>query len=195
MRRHIPLLPLLGMAVLALATALQSRPAIAQSLDSDLVAMLRQPGYVALMRHSLAPGSGDPANFDLSDCSTQRNLSDEGRAQARAAGEMLREAGLTEVRVFTGQWCRNRETAELLGFGDVEIAPAFDSQMNLGSGQVGAARLFLTELEAERPVIIVTHSSNIRGLIGRAATSGEMWVVRTEGSRVEPVGSLGVLGE
>ena len=79
------------------------------------------------MRHSTAPGSDDPPNFKLGECSTQRNLSAGGRAQAQAIGARLRQAGLTGVRVVSSQWCRTLDTARLLGIGAVEELPALNS--------------------------------------------------------------------
>lgn len=163
--------------------------------SSELMATLRAPGHVVLMRHSLAPGSGDPASFDLRDCATQRNLDDEGRAQAARAGAILREAGVEVSAVHSGRWCRNLETARLLGLGEVREAPAFDSQMNLGGGRAEEARTLLAELPRDAAAaVIVTHSSNIRGVTGRSAASGEMLVLRLEGGvGFGMLGSLGVL--
>ena len=79
------------------------------------------------MRHALAPGTGDPAGFALGDCSTQRNLDDRGRAQARRTGQALREAGVTFDHVWTSQWCRARDTAELLDMGEVVEKPPLNS--------------------------------------------------------------------
>jgi hypothetical protein len=61
----------------------------------ELLARLAEPGTVLLLRHAMAPGTGDPPGFRPDDCATQRNLSDAGRAQARALGDRLREAGIT----------------------------------------------------------------------------------------------------
>ena len=88
---------------------------------------LTEPGAFAIMRHALAPGTGDPADFRLDDCTTQRNLDARGREQARAIGAAFRDRGITFDVVLTSQWCRTRETAELLGLGEVVEAPALNS--------------------------------------------------------------------
>ena len=67
--------------------------------DAELIARLQSGGHIALMRHAIAPGSDDPPNFRLGDCSTQRNLSQGGRDQAVAIGGLLREHGVTEARL------------------------------------------------------------------------------------------------
>lgn len=66
---------------------------VATAAPADPVLRLLQPGVVALMRHALAPGTGDPAGFDPDDCTTQRNLDARGRDQARRIGAALRAAG------------------------------------------------------------------------------------------------------
>jgi hypothetical protein len=96
-----------------------SAPVIAQ----DFIAALRTPGHIGLMRHSTAPGSNDPPNFTLGECSTQRNLSAGGRAQAQAIGARLRKAGLTSVRLVSSQWCRTLDTARLPGIGRSRSCP------------------------------------------------------------------------
>src|SRR5262245_7996218 len=87
---------------------------------ADLWSALRDGSHLALMRHALAPGNYDPPGFRLGDCTTQRNLSDEGRAQARKAGDLFRANAISAARVFSSQWCRCIDTATLLGFGNVK---------------------------------------------------------------------------
>lgn len=136
----------------------------------------RTPGAVILFRHAIAPGTGDPANFRLGDCTTQRNLSDEGRAQARAIGQALRDAGVQPARVLTSQWCRTRETAELLGFGPPEDLPALNSffaDRAEGPAQTEALRDFIATLPPGETVVMVTHQVNITALTGITPASGE----------------------
>lgn len=99
-------------------------PGLAFANDWDV---LDQPGAIAIMRHALAPGTGDPSDFDVTDCSTQRNLDDRGRAQARAIGKAFRDPDITFDAVLTSQWCRCRETAALLGLGTPRAEPALNS--------------------------------------------------------------------
>src|SRR3546814_12946349 len=87
------------------------RPAGAAETEEALWAALKQGGHVAIMRHATAPGFGDPEGFRLNDCSTQRNLSDAGRAQARRIGDAIRAHGVTIGRVLSSRWCRCLEPA------------------------------------------------------------------------------------
>ncbi|MEC7000786.1 MAG: histidine phosphatase family protein, partial [Actinomycetota bacterium] len=84
-------------------------------------------GMVILYRHALAPGGGDPPEFDVNDCSTQRNLSDAGRRQARDMGAALRQNKVDVRRVLSSPWCRSRETAELMKLGPVRTMMRFGS--------------------------------------------------------------------
>jgi phosphohistidine phosphatase SixA len=152
---------------------------------------LEQPGAVAIMRHALAPGTGDPSSFKLGDCSTQRTLDDRGRAQARAIGEAFRTRGIAFDRVFTSQWCRTRETAELLGLGDVTDAPALNSffqDFSTRESQTADARALLAGEEGR--LILVTHQVNISALTGRTTRSGEVLVIRSGEQGVEILGSI-----
>ena len=92
--------------LLGLVTAGHASEAVLEQLQSG--------GHVALMRHALAPGTGDPAELTIGDCSTQRNLNDTGRMQARATGDYFREAGVQFQAVYSSEWCRCMETAELM---------------------------------------------------------------------------------
>ena len=149
-----------------------------------LFASLRDGAAVAIMRHALAPGTGDPADFTLGDCTTQRNLSDEGRAQAAAIGARLRAQGIEAARVFSSRWCRCLETARLLGLGEVEPLPPLDSFFRdraRGPGQTEALREFLSRLPAGPPVVLVSHQVNITALTGVYPQSGEIVLVRPDG--------------
>ena len=65
------------------------------------------------IRHAYAPGSGDPDNFNLNDCSTQRNLNEEGRKQAQKIGEFFINNNIKIEKIFSSEWCRCKETAEI----------------------------------------------------------------------------------
>ena len=101
--------------------------ASASAADAVSLAELAKPGRVLMLRHANAPGIGDPPNFKIEDCSTQRNLDTAGRAQAQALGRRLALAGVKEARVYSSQWCRCLETASLLNLGPVRPQPALNS--------------------------------------------------------------------
>lgn len=164
-----------------LAVSLVSAPASAQ--QDDAWTALAEGRAVLLMRHALAPGIGDPASFDADDCSTQRNLSDVGRDQARRIGEALRtRLGDAPVASYSSVWCRCRETAELLGVGEVTTLPALNSffaDRATRDAQTEALAQWIAErVDSGAPsAVLVTHQVNIAALTGGFTRSGESVIV------------------
>lgn len=152
---------------------------------------LRAPGAFAIMRHALAPGTGDPPGFAIGDCTTQRNLDENGREQARRIGTAFKERGLAFDVVLTSQWCRCRETAELLDIGPVEEASALNSFFGDYARRDAqtAAALDLIKT-SEKRMFLVTHQVNISALTGKATRSGEVLVVRPDGERLIVIGEI-----
>jgi phosphohistidine phosphatase SixA len=145
--------------------------------ETDLAATLKQPGHVIMLRHASAPGVGDPADFTLGNCATQRNLDAGGRAQARAAGEWLRRQGIRQARLYSSQWCRCLDTARLLELGPVAEMPELNNVFTHPQDREANMRKlndFLATLPADGPLIIlVTHNRNIYHLTGISTGSGE----------------------
>ena len=173
---------LVSLAVLCL---LISAPAAAQS--ASLWKALQSGQAVALMRHALAPGSTEPANFKLSDCATQRNLSAAGRAQAKRIGQWFRRNGVASAKVYTSQFCRCRDTARLMGYGGVTAMPALNAlakEKPHARRQTARVSAFIAK-SGKGAAILVTHKWNIAALTGITPNSGEAVVVSTgSGSRV-----------
>tara|TARA_B100000700_G_scaffold28785_1_gene27652 strand:+ start:34879 stop:35517 length:639 start_codon:yes stop_codon:yes gene_type:complete len=196
MNRRRPTLSLHAFSMLALlllATGLSApREAEAQE-DNAAWAALASGGHVALMRHALAPGTGDPAGFALDDCATQRNLSTEGRAQARAIGERFRERGIAVTEVRASRWCRCLDTAELLGLGEVIPTPALDSffrDRGAADRQTRELGELIDAWNGEGALVLVTHQVNITALTGVYPRSGEILVLAPEDGALELVGRL-----
>ncbi len=149
---------------------------VAWSAEALALAELARPGRVLILRHALAPGIGDPPNFQLDDCRTQRNLSDAGRGQARVLGQRLVAAGITQARVYSSQWCRCLETAQLLALGPVEPLPALNSfyaRPQAREATLTALRGFLAGLPVDGgPLVLVTHQVTVSALTGRGTPSG-----------------------
>jgi phosphohistidine phosphatase SixA len=148
---------------------------------ADAWAELAKPGAIVLFRHATAPGVGDPPGFKLEDCSTQRNLSEEGRAEARRLGEQFRARNIQVGAVLHSQWCRARDTARL-AFGErAREEPAFNSTFGARQGQPGQpadARDILARWKGPGTLVVVTHQVNIQALAGVGAISAEGVVVR-----------------
>lgn len=184
---------ILALALTAFCAAL-FRPAPGVAGEADLFAAIRQGKAFAIMRHALAPGFSDPANFNVDDCSTQRNLSEEGRAEAIAIGKKFRRAGITVADVYSSAWCRCLETARLLGLGRVEkLAPlnSFFEASQRRDRQTRALATFLAGRESVAPLVLVTHQVNIAALTGRTTRPGETIVARlNKNGTVEVLGSI-----
>ena len=151
-------------------------------------------GYVLLIRHALAPGVGDPSNFKLGDCSTQRNLSDQGRQDAREIGEWLKSRDIPILRVESSRWCRARETAELLGLGTVRANKNLDSLFEevdpIGDPQTAKiSKRIVNHRQTRGLLVMVGHFVNISALTGVGVESGEGVLVRANAK-----GELKVMG-
>jgi broad specificity phosphatase PhoE len=144
---------------------------------------LAQGGLVVLIRHAPAPGFGDPPGFRLDDCSTQRNLSEEGRAQARSLGEAFRRRAVPVEKVYSSQWCRCRDTAQL-AFGAFQEHPALNSffeQPERMASQTEDLRALLLQLRPRRGnLVMVTHQVNITALTGVVPSQGELVAVAVD---------------
>ena len=145
--------------------------------QTELIDRMKFGGHILMIRHALAPGSGDPPDFKISDCSTQRNLDDSGRAQARKIGLWLRSNGIESARIYSSQWCRCLETAELMAMGPVVEMPALNSFYELAQNRepnLKALRNFFAEQPSDGDlVILVTHFVTISAIADEAVSSGE----------------------
>lgn len=163
--------------------------------ERDLWQRLQEGGYVLLIRHAAThPGIGDPSGFRLAVCSTQRNLSDQGRRDARAIGVAFRERGIPLGPVLSSRWCRCLDTARL-AFGRVEEAPMLDSLFRDSEAAARAkTREVLDRAAAWRGnkanLVLVTHDVNIRALVNEYVSQGEIVVARPGPDRLEVLGRL-----
>lgn len=180
-------------ALVAVAFALPgTAPGLHAEEDAALWNALRSGGHVALLRHAIAPGTGDPPQFTLRDCTTQRNLSDEGRDQAARIGVRFRENGISTARVFSSQWCRCLETARLLALGPVQELPFLNSffrRYERRDPQTQELREWLATHDFDAPMVLVTHQVNISALTSTYLAEGTLVVIRRTGA-----GEVSVVG-
>jgi phosphohistidine phosphatase SixA len=136
--------------------------------------------YVVLLRHAIAPGTGDPASFRLDDCATQRNLSAAGRSQAQQTGAAFRQRDISVVQVLSSQWCRCLETAELMALGPVEPYPPLNSffrDRSTATQQTNQVQAYVRNQPNRGVLVMVTHQVNITALTGIVPGSGQAVVV------------------
>ena len=152
-------------------------------------------GYVLLMRHALAPGVGDPENFKVSDCSTQRILNEEGRQDARDIGSWLERRDVKILRVESSRWCRAKETAQLLNVGKVRLNKNLDSLFEDESDwsthpqTLNIQKRILDHRNKRGLLIFVGHFVNFQAVAGVSLDSGEGALVRANAQ-----GKIQVLG-
>lgn len=141
-------------------------------------------GYVLVMRHALAPGVGDPENFKVNDCSTQRNLNDEGRQDARDVGQWIVRQEVKILRVESSRWCRAKETAQLLNIGKVRLNKNLDSLFEDESDwathpqTMNIKKRILDHRNKRGLLVFVGHFVNFQAAAGVSLDSGEGALVR-----------------
>jgi len=168
-------LPCRRLLLLVVAFTALAGPARADA-GADAAWTVLSQGGVVLFRHANAPGGGDPDDMRLGDCSTQRNLDAEGRAQAARIGEAFRARAITVGAVLVSQWCRTTETAEIAFPGRAKAEPAFNSFFGRpadGTAQTLAARAVLEAWQGPGALVVITHQVNITALTGIFPASGE----------------------
>ena len=143
-------------------------------------------GHVLMIRHALAPGSGDPQNFKIGDCTTQRNLSGQGRVQAGQIGDWLRARDIQVAGVYSSQWCRCLETAERMNLAPVKELAALNSFYERPQDRepnTNALRAFLNRQPVDgNLIILVTHYVNIAAVTGIGVSSGEGLLLKLKGN-------------
>lgn len=148
--------------------------------ESEAWEALREGRAVLMLRHALAPGTGDPASFKVDDCSTQRNLNNTGREQARAWKPYLAEHGIERARVFSSQWCRCMDTATGMDMGEVTEWPSLNSffqNRDKADMQTKQTIAIVNDMEPGPPVVLVSHQVNITALTGIYPSSNEGVVI------------------
>lgn len=148
--------------------------------NKSLIDEIKDGGKLIFIRHTLAPGNGDPANFNLNDCSTQRNLSEKGRDQAKNIGKFFNINKLWVEKVFSSEWCRCKETADLAfnNFKTQKFLNSFYSRKFEKNriGQILDLKKFVKELNDRENVVLVTHYVVISELLNYTPSSGEIVV-------------------
>jgi phosphohistidine phosphatase SixA len=191
---------LIALLIFSLIFTLSPQTSIANDLAIwDKLQGTAPKGYVLLLRHSLAPGVGDPENFDLRDCSTQRNLSAVGRQDAQDVGRWLARREIKIARVESSRWCRAKETANLLNLGKVRLNRNLDSLFEEADAlnhpqTIKVRKQIVDHRNKSGMLILVGHFVNIAALTNVGVDSGEGVLVRADSKGViKVVGSTPAL--
>ena len=153
---------------------------IKADLYKNLINQLEDGEKLIFIRHAYAPGNGDPAGFNLNDCSTQRNLSDDGRKQAQRIGEFFNKNKIEIDKVLSSEWCRCKETAKIAfkNYSTNSFLNSFYSSKfsKNKDKQVKAFNYYIKNLEIEKNLIFVTHYVFISEVLNYGPSSGEIVV-------------------
>lgn len=174
-----------ALLLLALAGRLAWPAAGSPADEEQLWRLLAGGGQVVLVRHAVTtPGVGDPPGLRLEDCATQRNLSDEGRAEARRLGAAFRARGIPVLRLLSSPWCRCLETARL-AFGSPEVWTPLGNLFGRPENreeQVRRMRELVGERVAGGNLVLVSHGSTISALTGVSPGTAEMVILTPRGA-------------
>ena len=149
--------------------------------SENLWSELESGDKLIFIRHAYAPGGGDPDNFDLADCATQRNLNDQGISQSVELGKLFQEHQTPIDIVYSSQWCRCKDTAQY-AFGDFEelssLNSTFEGEYKKNHDtQMSELKTLVEDWNPSKGnLVFVTHYVIIGGLLGYYPSSGEIVV-------------------
>ena len=154
--------------------------AIKADLDQNLLNQLEDGGKLIFIRHAYAPGNGDPENFNLYDCSTQRNLNIDGRKQAKDIGKFFKKNDIKIYKVLSSEWCRCKETANIAfkKFSTNTFLNSFYSSRYAKNKekQIEALKNYVKKFKSNKNLIFVTHYVLISEVLDYGPSSGEIVV-------------------
>ena len=148
--------------------------------SNDVISSLQEGGKLVFIRHALAPGGGDPENFDINDCSTQRNLNSVGIEQAKRIGQFFKDNNIPIEQVFSSEWCRCQDTAKN-AFGEFKTFDALNSFFSSKFAknrdkQMKDLKFFIKNWNGDQNIVFVTHYVVIGEVLNTNLSSGEIAV-------------------
>ena len=153
---------------------------IKADLYKNLINQLDDGGKLIFIRHAYAPGNGDPAGFNLNDCSTQRNLSEDGRKQSQRIGEFFDKNKIEIDKVLSSEWCRCKETAKIAfkNYSTNSFLNSFYSAKFYKNKdkQIIAFNNYIKNFKSKKNLILVTHYVFISEVLNYGPSSGEIVV-------------------
>ena len=146
--------------------------------SENIVEILKKENNIIFIRHAIAPGNGDPSNFDISDCSTQRNLSKNGELQALKIGNFFKKNDIKITEVLSSEWCRCKDTAKI-AFGNYEtknfLNSFYDDKFSENKDkQILEFQKFIRNWNKTGNLVFVTHYVVISEILNKATSSGEI---------------------
>ena len=163
--------------ILLLSFFLFSNPA---SSNEKLINSLKEGGKLIFIRHAYAPGNGDPKNFDLKDCITQRNLNQEGINQSKKIGLFFTKNKIQIDKVLSSEWCRCKDTAKY-AFNNYRTFDAlnsfYDARFEKNKfKQIKDLKKYISSWNSKKNLVLITHFVVISETLGTRSASGEIIV-------------------
>ena len=148
--------------------------------QKKLINELKEGGKVIFIRHAYAPGNGDPKNFNKKDCSTQRNLNEQGIEQSKKIGLFFIKNQIIHNEIFSSEWCRCKDTAKY-AFDEFKTLGALNSFyqskfLKNKDKQIEDLKKFIKNWDDDKNLIFITHYVVIYEMLGVGVNSGEIIV-------------------
>ena len=151
--------------------------------NENIVEILKKEDNIIFIRHATAPGNGDPPNFNILDCSTQRNLSKNGKLQSEKIGKFFKKNDIKITKVLSSEWCRCKDTAKI-AFGNYEtknfLNSFYDEQFSENKDKQNLDfQKFIQNWDQSGNLVLVTHYVVISEILDLATSSGEIVITDT----------------
>lgn len=148
--------------------------------SNDLIEKLKEGGKIVMIRHAYAPGSGDPENFSINDCSSQRNLNKDGLIQSKLIGDFFKNNQIPIDKVLSSEWCRCKDTASI-AFNNYEIQKFLNSFYDkkfskYKKKQIKELKRYINNWNSKNNLVLVTHYVVISEILNYQPSSGEIIV-------------------
>ncbi len=148
--------------------------------DDEIVKSLKEGKKLVFIRHAIAPGNGDPNNFDIKDCSTQRNLDENGILQSKKIGLFFENNNIKIDKVLSSEWCRCKDTAKYAfqNFKTFNALNSFYDERFAANEvkQIKDLRNYIKNWDSDKNLVLVTHFVVISSILNIGSSSGEIIV-------------------
>ena len=159
--------------------------------NEKLIKELKQGNKLIFIRHAYAPGGGDPINFSINDCNTQRNLNKSGKKQAKSIGDFFIDNQIPFDKVYSSEWCRCKDTASIAfkNFETKNFLNSFFSQKfsNNKNEQIKNLKKFVKNSQNTKNIIFVTHYVVISEVLSYAPESGEIVISDKQFNKIDSI--------
>ena len=146
--------------------------------DDKILNLLQEGNKIIFIRHAIAPGNGDPENFNIKDCNTQRNLSENGIKQSKKIGFFFKNNKIKIDKVLSSEWCRCKDTAKY-AFEKFETFDALNSFYDdkfvaNETKQINDLKKFIKNWDSDKNLVFITHYVVISSILNVGSSSGEI---------------------